>query len=96
MPDSEGRMQPILNDVLARRRDRAIAIILGVKEREVDPHLTRDASQKLRKTVLDQINEFYDLCVDVIRSLDRGDIVINELYIDRIENKLDSILRKME
>lgn len=84
-------MQPILNEVIARRRDRGIAIILGIKERECDKYLPREVSAKLRKTVLDQYNEFYDLVMDVIRSLDNGEFVINEHYMDRLERKLEDI-----
>lgn len=80
-------MQQLLGDILAKRRDRAIAIVLGVKERECDAHLPPEASRKLRKVVLDQLNDFHDLCVDVMRSLDTGDIHLNEVYMQ----KLDSI-----
>jgi len=84
-------MQPVLNEVLARRRDRGIAIMLGLKERECDQFLPREVSVKLRKAVLDQFNEFYDLCVDVIRSLDTGENIINEHYLNRLEEKIDAI-----
>lgn len=84
-------MQPVLNDVLARRKDRAIAIILGLKERECDPHLPKDVSQKLRKAVLDQFNDFYGMCVDVMRSLDTGEVSLNEAYLDRMTAQLDEI-----
>lgn len=86
-------MQPVLSDVLARRRDRAIAIILGLKERECDQHLPRDASQKLRKAVLDQFNEFYDISVDMMRSLDTGEVSLNEDYVERSLAMLDDIHR---
>jgi len=84
-------MQPILNDVLARRRDRGIAIILGMKERECDKYLPKEISGKLRKVILDQFNEFYEICVDVMRSLDTGDVTLNEHYVERIEEKLDTL-----
>jgi len=84
-------MQQVLNDFLARRRDRAIAIMLGVKEREADAHLPRDVSAKLRKAILDQMNEFYDSCLDVMKSLDRGDFVVNEEYFERLEDMLEDI-----
>lgn len=80
-------MQQLLGEILAKRRDRAIAIVLGVKERECDQHLPPEASHKLRKVVLDQLNDYHDLCVDVMRSLDTGDMQLNAHYMD----KLDSI-----
>jgi hypothetical protein len=80
-------MQPSLDALLAKRRDRAIAIILGVKERECDMRLSHEQSNKLRKVVLDQLNEFYDIVVDVMKSFDSDDIVMNDMYL----NKLDQV-----
>lgn len=82
-------MQDALEDLLKRRRDRAIAIVLSIKERECDSHLPREARAKLRKVVLDQFNEFYDLVLDIMSSLDQGDVVLNEEYLE----KLDSVHR---
>lgn len=77
--------QQLLGDILAKRRDRAIAIVLGVKERECDIHLPPQARSKLRKVVLDQFNEFHDLSMDLIRSLDNGDVVLNEIYLEKLD-----------
>lgn len=82
-------MQDALADLLKRRRDRGIAIILSIKERECDGYLPRESRIKLRKVVLDQFNEFYDLVLDLMSSLDQGDVVLNEEYLD----KLDSVHR---
>lgn len=79
-------MQQTLQDVLAKRRDRAIAIVLSIKERECDQHLSAHASQKLRKVVLDQFNEYYDLCVDIMASLDTGEVVVNDLWIAKLDS----------
>lgn len=78
-------MQEALQDLLRRRKDRAIAIVLGVKERECDRDLSAQASQKLRKVVLDQFNDLYDITIDLMSSLDRGEVVLNEEYLDRID-----------
>jgi hypothetical protein len=61
------------DEILKKRRDRAIAIVLSIKEREVDPVLGntdagRHASRILRKVVLDQLNDFCDLALDVAGS----------------------------
>lgn len=77
--------QQLLSDILAKRRDRAIAIILGVKERECDRHLDGPASAKLRKVVLDQLNDYHDLCADLIRSLDSDEVVLNEIFVERLD-----------
>lgn len=85
-------MQPLIGDLLAKRRDRAIAIILRVKETECDRDLTVHASQKLRKVVLDQVNEFYDLVLDVMRSLDNGEVVLNEDYMAKLDAIHDAVV----
>lgn len=87
-------MQQVLSDVLSKRKDRAIAIILGVKERECDKHLPPEVSSKLRKVVLDQLNEFYDLCLDVMRSLDTGEVVLNESYMTKLDEIHDALVRR--
>lgn len=81
-------MQTPLVELLKKRKDRACAIILGVKEREVDPYLREHpaASEKLRKVVLDQINELYEVVIDVMNSLDRGEVVLNEIWLQKIDD----------
>lgn len=72
--------------LLERRRNRAIAIVLGVKEREMDPYLTQSLRDKLRKVVLDQFNDYHETVLDVLRSVDVGeDISLNQYYFDLIE-----------
>jgi hypothetical protein len=83
------------SDFLKRRRDRAIAIVLGVKEREIDQYLPEDVRQRFRKIVLDQFNDMYDACLDVTRSQLGDQVILNELYkrkIDRIAEDINSLL----
>lgn len=89
-------MQSVLNDVLARRRDRVIAILLSFKERECDQYLPREVQVKFRKIVLDQLNEFADLSADLMRSLDNGEQTLNELYFQRLEEKVDTLLKQVD
>ncbi len=77
-------MQAGLRDLLEKRRNRTIAIILGVKDRECDRHLPPEAQSKLRKVILDQVNEFHDLVLDMMDSLDTGETVLNQLYMDKL------------
>jgi hypothetical protein len=79
-------MQDIVPEMLAKRRDRAIAVVLGIKERECDQYLPKEARNKLRKAVLDQFNEFYDVAIEMARSLDQGDVVLNEIFLDKIND----------
>lgn len=84
-------MQQVISDVLARRRDRGLAVILAFKDRECDEYLPKDVSARLRKTILDQYNEFYDFAMDIMRSLDNGEYVVNEHYVERMERMLSDI-----
>lgn len=86
-------MESQLTDLLARRRDRAIAIILRVKEQECDKHLPMEASIKMRKVVLDQMNAFYDLCADVVNSLDSSSpAVLNDHWLKKIDELHDHLV----
>src|SRR4051812_27144438 len=91
-------MSEVLTEILAKRRDRAIATILNVKEREVDPHLCqsqrgREASAKLRKVVLDQLNEIHDLTLDVLRSFESSEgVVLNEHYLTLLSEIHDALV----
>ena len=85
-----------IDELLRKRRDRAIAICLGVKERECDRHLPPEASTRLRKVILDQLNEFYDLCLDVTRSLDTGEVTLNEIYLEKISEIHSTVVKPAE
>lgn len=78
-------MQTALTDVIAKRRDRAIATLLGVKEREIDQYLPPEARALLRKAIMDQLNDFHGLVADVVGSLDNGEVVLNELYLEKLD-----------
>ena len=78
-------MNELLPGILQKRKNRAIAIIMGVKERDVDKHLDAMTANKLRKVVLDQFNDFYDLCLDVMTSLDNGEVVLNEEWLTKLD-----------
>lgn len=78
-------MQTAIAEMLAKRRDRAIAIILGVKEREIDAHLPKEAQAKLRKVILDQVNDLFDVAMELMASLDSGESVVNQLWLDKVD-----------
>ena len=85
------------DDILKKRRDRSIAIILGVKEREIDPLLTQEpggnhASTLLRKVILDQVNDFCDLALDVASSGEAPKFEFNpDVWLRRIDGRLDEL-----
>lgn len=89
--------QQLVGDILSRRRDRAIAIVLGVKEREADRHLPPEARQKLRKVVLDQFNDLTDLARDLLQSYaDSVPVVMNEVYLERLDQIYDLLVEQQE
>jgi hypothetical protein len=73
---------------LGKRRDRAIATILSFKERECDQFLPPEVAQRLRKEILDQINEVCDVAFDLINDVD---VVWNEEFMDRLDDLYDKI-----
>lgn len=89
-------------DILAKRRDRSIAIVMNVKEREVDPLLLempggKRASTMLRKVILDQINDLYDMALDVASSSGADNYEFNpEVWARKIDGQLRDISRQMQ
>lgn len=87
------------DDILRKRRDRAIAIVLNVKEREIDPLLNQEgggahASRALRKVILDQFNDFCDLALDVTASGEASTFEFNsEVWIRKINDIHRAITR---
>lgn len=78
-------MDDAVRNILAKRRDRMIATILGAKEDICDEYLPQDASSEFRKIILDQVNDYYDLCSDLLRSVQPDSIVINEKFLDKLD-----------
>lgn len=76
-------MSQVVEDILAKRRDRAIAIVLSVKERECDQYLPPEARSKLRKVVLDQLNDVVELAMDLVSSVEADQV--NELWFEKLE-----------
>lgn len=73
---------------LGKRRDRAVAILMSFKEREVDQYLPRDVSVRLRKEILDQVNDLVNTAFDLMGS------GMNQEYLDRIEKIYDAVVKE--
>jgi hypothetical protein len=71
-----------LTEALGRRRNKAISIILRYKEDHIDDQIDEDTSDRFRTVVLDQINDFHDVCVDLIGA---SGGVVNELWVEKLE-----------
>lgn len=74
--------------LVANRGNRAAAIILGWMERNIYQYLPDEEQSRTREIVLDQINEFKDLVIDVVKS-DTG--YVNDFWLE----KLDEIHREI-
>jgi hypothetical protein len=73
-----------LQELLDKRCKRSIAIILGVKEREADFMLPDDVQRKLRKVIIDQLNDFCSLATDILESASQG-VVFNDLWLQKLD-----------
>ncbi len=65
--------------LLERRLKRCIASILSAKEKEIDRYIPEEVASTFRKTILDEINEFYALVVDVLND------EINQEFLDMLD-----------
>lgn len=76
--------------VIDRRAKRAAATILGFKDRECRMYLPDDVDDKLRKIVLDQINELAHLAIDCVNSVSDASVT-NQMYVDLLEEIRDKV-----
>ncbi len=82
-----------LTALLAKRRDRTLGAILGAKERDVDPHLSIQVRHRFRKVILDEINEYHSMVLDVMSSLDMEEhVVLNDYWLQRIAEIHDVVM----
>jgi len=65
--------------LLERRVKRCIATILSAKEKEIDRYITEEQANAFRKVILDEINEFYSLVIDVMNDN------INQEFLDMLD-----------
>ncbi len=73
------------SNLVATRGNRCSAAILGwiednvYKEYDIDPQMR----SRLRQHVLDQVNMFKDLSIDIVKS---ETAVLNEIYIQKLDD----------
>lgn len=53
-------------DILKRRQKRALATILAYKEQHIDAQLDPQSRTRLRKVILDEFNDYYNLVLDML------------------------------
>lgn len=83
-------------DLIAKRCDRAMAVILTVKEKECDQFLDEEAKYQLRKVVLDQINELKEFIKDLMDTVNESTVIANQLYLERIETLVSEMGRNRD
>lgn len=69
-------MNDAILDTLFKRKDRMAAIVLSAWETN-DPDF--------RKVVLDQVNDYYDLVVNLFAVVDDNSVVLNDAYVRKID-----------
>lgn len=79
-----------LGELVAKKKDRCIAIILAVKERDCDKYLPPESQYRLRKVILDQLNELSVFAQDLMESVEDG-AVFNQIYLDRLDAQMEKI-----
>lgn len=77
-----------IREMLAKRKDRTIAIILSYKEENYDQFVSEEVARNFRKVILDQLNDLYDFSLDLLRSVESGSVTINEEYVSRLNAAL--------
>lgn len=75
------------DEMVRRRRDRAIARMMRYKEADLDRLLPPAVRGQLRKVILDEINDFADFVLDLVRSYEEAGtgVVLNELFFEALE-----------
>lgn len=79
-----------VREMLGKRKDRTIAIILSYKEEHYDQFVSNEVARDFRKVILDQLNDLYDFALDLVQT--SGTVTVNEEYVQR----LDEALRRAE
>lgn len=82
-----------IESLLARRRDAAIRSILRTKELEADQYLPVEVSQRLRKVVLDELNEMHQLCIELVKAHQSPLVEINQYWLDKLEEIHSAVVK---
>lgn len=70
--------------LIAERRKRLVASILGHAEREFWPQLRPEQREAFRQKVLSSVDEFSDLTRDILKVVS-NDVVVNEHALELLE-----------
>ena len=78
-------------NLIGSRGNRATAVILGWLEDNVYEFLSEDLQRQTRQTVLDNINMFKDLAMDVVRS---DTAYMNQLWLEKLDDIHNEIRKR--
>lgn len=73
-------------NLVATRGNRCTAAILGFLEDEVYatvPEISTEMQKRIRQVVLDQINGFKDLAIDIVKS---DAAVMNQVWVEKLDD----------
>lgn len=69
-------------NLIATRGNRATAVILSWLEDNAYQYLPEEVQQQTRQMVLDQINVFKDLAIDVVKS---DTAYMNQIWVEKLD-----------
>ena len=79
MPDNRNTMA---TNLIANRGNRVTASILGWLEGNVYEYLPKEVQRQTREMIMDQVNQYKDLAIDVVKS---DTAYMNELWLQKID-----------
>lgn len=85
-------------EFVKKRRDRVLATILSYKENNVDQYLpNQKARDDLRRVILNNVNDFNDLMLDILKAEPQGEVQINEYYVEALKRlgRIEDMLEDM-
>jgi len=81
-------------NLVATRGNRTSAAILGWLEENLYtevPQVSTEMQKKIRQMILDQVNSFKDLSIDIVKS---ETAVINQEWVDKLDAIHDELRRR--
>lgn len=88
--------QNFVANLIAQRGNRCTASILGYLEDHVYkqfPSIPTEVQKRIRQEVLDQVNSFKDLAIDIIKA---DPDHINEFWVQKIDEMHQDLLRAIQ
>ena len=81
-------------NLVAIRGNRTSAVILGWLEENLYtevPQVSTEMQKRIRQLILDQVNSFKDLAIDIVKS---ETAIINQEYVDKLDAIHDELRRR--